>query len=401
MFGAFLYKLTLAFCLITGLPLLLELILTLTANISFIPQAIASFMVIVFWVSFVVYLIAIIFFKQIKRAGTTGIHVGYVGMIFMVLFLAFGLYLLIFRPDVPPLISPVLPGVQIPGSPVKLPLLEGLIGLFVVVVVHEFSHGILARAHKIPVKSSGFVMIGPLPGAFVEPDEKKVVKASNNTQLSIFAAGPWSNILLFLFVLLVYSFIMIGVSAIYEPVGVTVVDFVNPSDNAVGGRLDVLSKGDVITEINNGGIKSIYDIKTQLENASPGDSISLQTDSGQKNIVLTSDPANESIPYLGLMLDTQVEPKQGNAFGFLKAIQGIIFEIIDILYWIFVLSLGIGIVNLLPIGPTDGGRMFYIALQKWYKKKKATNIFSKTSLILLVVLIILVFVPIIKAVFGF
>lgn len=339
--------------------------------------------------------------KTVKFLGTLGIYVGFLGMAFMVLFLLLGLYFLAFRPDLPPLISPVLPGIQIPGSPVKLPLVEGLIGLFAVVVIHEFSHGVMARAFNIPVKSSGFVMIGPLPGAFVEPDEKIVQKSPKKAQLSIFAAGPWSNILLFFIIFGLYALAVNGASNLYEPTGVMVVGFVDTADASDGGRLENIQKGIVVTGINGGDVNSIYDIKYLLQNSTPGDAISLTTDDGLKEIVLTNDPSNESIPYLGLMLDTQVEPIQGKYYGFLKGVQGIILEILDIMYWIFVLSLGIGIVNLLPIGPTDGGRMYFIALQKFFKKKKATNIYTKTSLILLVILIILIFVPIIKAIVGF
>ncbi len=63
-------------------------------------------------------------------------------------------------------------------------------------VVHEFSHGVVARAHDINVKSSGLAFFGPILGAFVEPDDKELKSKPYKSQLSLFAAGPFSNIIL-------------------------------------------------------------------------------------------------------------------------------------------------------------------------------------------------------------
>ena len=48
-----------------------------------------------------------------------------------------------------PQLSLVLPGVDIPGSPVLIPLGYGIIGLMTVLVVHEFGHGIIARIEGV------------------------------------------------------------------------------------------------------------------------------------------------------------------------------------------------------------------------------------------------------------
>lgn len=44
---------------------------------------------------------------------------------------------------VQPQASLIVPGVDIPGSPLFVPLSYGLIGLIIVIVAHEFAHGIL------------------------------------------------------------------------------------------------------------------------------------------------------------------------------------------------------------------------------------------------------------------
>jgi hypothetical protein len=72
-----------------------------------------------------------------------------------------------------------------------------LIGLFLIALVHEMAHGIVAVANKIKIKSSGFAVLGiiaPLfPAAFVEPDEKQMSKRPAIEQYSVLAAGPMIN----------------------------------------------------------------------------------------------------------------------------------------------------------------------------------------------------------------
>jgi len=121
--------------------------------------------------------------------GYSGIGVGFATMVFVVLMLMLNLYNLVTKPDAVSGVSPVVPGLQIPGSGIFVPLVIGWIALFIIIVVHEFAHGVVARAHDVKVKSSGLLFFGPIMGAFVEPDEKELAKKDPSVQYSIFAAG--------------------------------------------------------------------------------------------------------------------------------------------------------------------------------------------------------------------
>lgn len=80
----------------------------------------------------------------------------------------------------------------IPGK--NLPFFEGIAALAVVLAVHEASHGIVARLHKLPLKSAGLVFFGFLPfGAFVDIDEKKLLKEKPAKQNAVFVAGTAAN----------------------------------------------------------------------------------------------------------------------------------------------------------------------------------------------------------------
>ena len=158
----------------------------------------------------------------IKILGYIGIGIGYVGMLVILGFIIKGLFDLIFVPGAPAVIAPVLPGIPIPGSPIFVPFWYGIISLFIVVLIHEFSHGIVAKAHKLPIKNTGIVFFGPLIGAFVEPDEKKLKKQKDVTKYSVFAAGPFSNIITAGIVILLFVLIFNPVANAYvKPLGVS------------------------------------------------------------------------------------------------------------------------------------------------------------------------------------
>jgi len=115
--------------------------------------------------------------------SSLGIIIGFIGMIAMTFILIKATFDLIFVPGAPPALAPVLPGVKIaPGLP-TLSFLHWIISIVIIAVIHEFSHGVIARLNNIKIKSSGFAFLGPIPAAFVEPDEKQMEKKSRKAQL--------------------------------------------------------------------------------------------------------------------------------------------------------------------------------------------------------------------------
>lgn len=359
----------------------------------FVALAVAAFLLVC---------VSIVFFKQVKKMGTLSIYAGFIGMVLIVVMIAYGVYQLFFEPSAPAMFSPVIPGFNIPGG-IHLPLIEGLLALFVVIVIHEFSHGIVSKAYGIPIKSSGFVMFGPIPGAFVEPDEEKLEDASDHVQLSILGAGPFSNVLLFGVLFLVtfaFTFFIVGA---YQPGGLTVDGF---TDEALDGVVE----GDRIISFNGEEIRLLTDLQRELTNTSPGDVVTLGLQNGDVDLELRENPNNANLSWVGVTLSQVVEPATNNQF--LSVMQAPLFwlfgspwalslgDALGLVQWIFILSLGIGLVNLLPVGPVDGGRMYLIAMKRYLDEDLAKSIWAWTSKVLFVTLIILVLVPIARAILG-
>jgi membrane-associated protease RseP (regulator of RpoE activity) len=132
--------------------------------------------------------------ETIKILGYCGIGVGFAGMIFIFGYVIKALWDFFFAPAAPAAFSLVLPGVNVPGAAIFIPLWV-LVPLFIVVLIHEAGHGVVAKAFGVPIKHTGIVFFGPLAGAFVEPDEKKLKKADDIVRFSVFAAGPFANAL--------------------------------------------------------------------------------------------------------------------------------------------------------------------------------------------------------------
>ena len=52
------------------------------------------------------------------------------------------------------------------------------LALVFTLLIHEYSHGIQARAHGMEVKSFGLLVAGPIPvGAFAEPEHMDMIMA--------------------------------------------------------------------------------------------------------------------------------------------------------------------------------------------------------------------------------
>lgn len=311
--------------------------------------------------------------KLLNFFSYISIFIGFIGMVFILYILVQGSYKLILGylkiiPEAQPVLAPVLPGVSIQGLPV-LSFWHWIIAIFIVAVIHEFAHGVYARLYKIKVKSSGFAFLGPILAAFVEPDEKQVTKTPVKKQLAIMSAGPFVNILLGILVILFFTFVFTPLqSNLFYVDGVKLVQ-IEPGSPA---NLSGLYPGLVVKEINNIKVDSQQVLISEIQNSDENEILKLTTDKGnfyvQPKLV-------DNIPKIGISVQDNVLPIPGLP-GFIVPT---LFWINMLFFWLWVINLGVGIFNLLPLGPIDGGRMLYSALTGFINNKKAFKIFKYVS----------------------
>lgn len=329
------------------------------------------------------------FRKLLVFLGYAGIVAGFAGMILISYFLVQSLIPLLTQPDAKASISPVLPfkarGIFF------VPFFYWIISIFIIALVHEMAHGVIARVYNLKVKSSGFAFLGVLlpiiPAAFVEPDEKKLKKRPYKEQLSIFAAGPFSNVIFGFVFLAIGLFVFAPLAgSMIEPNGVLIKDYVEAGKNLPAESAKL--KGQVIKAVDNNEIKTIDELSKALGSKKPDQSITLKTDRGTYRIKLAQNPKDASKAYLGAYLEEDAIAKAPYNRGILKAAPPTISWFYTLFMILFMLNLGVGIFNLLPLGPLDGGRMFQLVLYKMFEKEKADKAFRAIGLLFLVIVAI-------------
>lgn len=306
----------------------------------------------------------------VKLIGYCFIGFGFFGMIFI----SINILIILFNLFVTPAqtsqnFSLILPLTNIPGVG-YLSFWHFLIALFLTVLVHEFAHGIVARAHNVPIKSSGlgvFALLVPLfPLAFVEPSEKKLLKESDIVQYSIFSAGPMLNIILAAVVLLLTAFVMIPIeNNITHPMGLS---FGALMDNYSAQEAG-MEAGMVINEVNGVEVLDYQSFSDEIGELKPEQELVLGTLNGTFTIVTKSSPDDSEKGYIGI-LQIRNERRINNEYALFG---GFFFWLRGLLKWLYFINVGIGLMNLLPLMITDGGRMLKIALERMFKDSKKAD----------------------------
>jgi len=305
------------------------------------------------------------------------IGLGFLGMVVVTADLAYGLFRILAQ-GASPSVGVVLP-IEAKGV-FYVPFFYWIISLFIIVVLHEGMHGVMARVYNLPVKNSGLMVLGALvpliPGAFVEPDEKKLVKASPKKQLAVYAAGPAINIVTGLLFLVLFLFVITPFTdTFYAKDGVVVTDLMGQDTPAAHAGI---KPGEKITQINGQAVRQTEDFMHALEGAQPGDAVNIVTSNAVYDVTLARNPDTNNA-LLGVFIDNQLREPNWAVYSALW--------LQDLLFWLALLSLGVGLFNLVPLGPIDGGRMLLTAMEVFTHKKRAATVWKSVSFTVLGILL--------------
>ncbi len=323
--------------------------------------------------------------------GYIGMGAGFVGLVAISYILIKNLYSLVTQPAAVSGVSLVLPGVNVPGLGV-LPFWYWILAIFCIAVVHEFSHGVVARAHKIEVKNTGLVFLGPILGAFVEPDEKKLRADKDIVQYSVLAAGSFANV-----VLAIVAIIFLNLA--FMPLQQTMVEPSGFTFDAYAGEIMPVAEagikpGTIITGINNQKTNNFQEFSDELAFYRPGEDIIINTAEKDYTITLAANPDKPKKSFLGIKdIRNEFDIRENYEFGAGKVAYVVVDWLAGFLRWLFLLSIGIGLFNLLPLPIVDGGRMAQAFLHKLKGQEKGERLYHKVSLFFLLVLLLNLFYP--------
>lgn len=327
--------------------------------------------------------------RAVKFIGYAAVAVGFIGMIFTLFMILSLAYNLILNKPGAGGASPVIPGLPIAGTGLVFPLITGWIVLFIIILVHEFSHGIVASAHKIKVKNSGMAFFGPILGAFVEPDEKMLSKQKDLVQHSVFAAGPFSNFLTAIAAVLILIFLLGPIAnSFYDSNGI----IINTEPGFPADKSGI-KNGTLIVGINEESVYNIEDLQRIMKDIGPGTEVKFKSNESTYFVTTTENPKNPSKAYLGVyILGSKLEMKKDTPQN--KIFLNILNWFIELFGWLYFLSLNIGLINLLPVFITDGARMLKVFFSRIIKdKEKSMSAWLFFNWVSLFSIVILVFLP--------
>ncbi len=330
-----------------------------------------------------------------------------------------------------------------------------IFALVVAMVVHEFSHGILSIVGKIKVKSLGLLyLIVPL-GAFCEPDEEQLKETQRKKRMRVYVAGPMSNLVVALICILLFSFVFM--SAVEPAVdGIQVIEVIKDSPAYEAG----IRPKTIVTSINGTDLTKYedeserWDIYENIVNRTKAnDTINISFTnnidappitkeikladeydySGDKDYKGKGTTGIHRIVYVDYNLELLKNPFTNNfplsflylyslpILGYINGynpiaepftnsyiIQGplasipepVFWGIVTALFWMLWLNLAVGIFNILPIVPMDGGYIFNDALNSFVQrikgdisKEKREKIVNRITIALSLFVLFLVLFP--------
>ena len=285
----------------------------------------------------------------------------------------------------------------LPGINPIIPLGYGIFGLAVAIVLHEFSHGILARVARVRIRSLGLIFLVFPIGAFVEPEEDEMRALSRRDRARLYAAGPATNILLAVFFAFLFSSVMMAaVTPVHDGVGILAFTPGGSPAETAGMRTYT-----IITMVNNVDVRSNADFRAAMSSVLPGQDITVVTfdpatrtstsytvttvsEAGTGRALIGFFPLDVSTDYYhpltnpdkfngvpGAILSYISLPFQGRApieeplmrfyqiGGPAAALPAPLFWILaNTAYWLFWLNIMLGATNALPAVPLDGDFIF-------------------------------------------
>jgi len=325
----------------------------------------------------------------------------------------------------------------LPGLNPVIPVIYGIIGIVVAVVIHEGMHGVIARRLKLPVRSTGllFFLIVPI-GAFVEIDEKEIQKSKFRDSGRIMAGGPGSNIIVALVALAILLVIVGGlVPAQFNGAYVQTIVQGSPADTL--HSQGHLVSGDIIVAVNGTEVNSVTSLSNYLNNTRANESLILSiSHAGQiHNYTITlatypspnvtrgfigiaqsfsssdlasiqhtyasdffKDPilylvvpgifaqANSVVPFSNELANLYSSPSLGGAW----------YPLAMTAFWIWFINVNLAFFNSIPLYPLDGGQALLNFFSHFGRKgvelraKKLTTIIS---ILMLVLILSFLFLP--------
>lgn len=251
-----------------------------------------------------------------------------------------------------------------------IPVEYWVISIAIIMIVHEASHGIIARMEGFEINSVGWLVLGIIPGAFVEPKGMKLGEDDKDEglgaaeiwdqgnykqRLKVLAAGSWANyVTAFVFGIAYFALILFLLPTFYS-------GSVNYSAIEGGPAYEAGMASGELTSINGEQVRTVEEIQSVMNNTSPGETVNIVTSEGEFEFDLG-----------------EREGLENGFIGITFNYPGYISWFVNLLSMVAFLNLAIGMFNMLPAKPLDGGHIIDTFVEEFGKEeqRKYVNYFS-------------------------
>ncbi|QKQ98342.1 hypothetical protein GKQ38_02325 [Candidatus Nanohaloarchaea archaeon] len=272
----------------------------------------------------------------------------------------------------PALIAPGLSGEATFQSGISfIPVEYWIASIAVLMVVHEFSHGIVARAEDFEINSVGWIVMGVIPGAFVEPKgenmlpgEDEDMESSENGEGGMWDQGTWTQRLKVLcagsfanyLTAAVFGLLFLGTIAATTTVQQSGFIGIQTQPTDSGLKYQAMEgfpayeagmRNGTLESINGTVIETPQDLRNISEGLRPNQTLVLQTSEGSFTVETVEYTYREYIP---------------SVMPFAAGMQWFI----NLLKMVAYLNFVVGFFNMLPAKPLDGGQVVDAFLERFY-----------------------------------
>jgi len=256
----------------------------------------------------------------------------------------------------------LIPGINITGEQI----IYFIVAVAIAAFIHEFLHAYTAVSHNLKVKSLGFTILFVVPIAFTEVDEEEFSKAPLKARITTLAAGPASNYML---ALLAMFLVMITISSY----GIVVLEVLPGSLAEKHG----IRPGDILLKINGEPLTRELLAKYLAKDNETVFTVEVWSQNSVRNVTIHK-PRNVS--RLGIAFSNKPNDLLINILG----IRGALI-VSYMIIWLYIVNLGLAIINAAPIFISDGGKVLY----EIFKNKNIGHIINTLSLAILILAVTL------------